>query len=66
MQPTDRPIPEKLILQASILLLVVFAILAGYYQSKLYIWRTNHLKVLDKLNTNTTKEVLEKEFVEVK
>ena len=46
-------------------LVVVFALLAGYYQARLSIWRENHIKVLEKFDVYTTKELLEKK-VEVR
>lgn len=65
MKTTTQPFSPKLVTRVLVVLVVVLAIVAGYYYNRYYIWRENHIKVLDKFDVNTTKELLEKE-VEVK
>lgn len=68
MQTTDRvthPLPTKLLMRIMITLIVVFSLLAGYYQGRYQVWRSNNIRILDKFDVQTTKELLEK-TVEVK
>jgi hypothetical protein len=65
MQTTLKPVSGKFVTRVLLLAVIILSLLAGYYQSRLYIWRTNHIRVLEKFNVNTTKELLEKD-VEVK
>lgn len=65
MKTTTQPFSPKLVTRALVVLVVVLAIIVGYYYNRYYVWRENHIKVLEKFDVNTTKELLEKE-VEVK
>jgi len=65
MQTTGQPIPAKLLTRTLVALVVILALVAGYYQTRYYVWRENNIRILDKFDVNTTKELLEKN-VEVK
>jgi len=60
------PLPSKFVLRIAVVLVVVLAILAGYYQNRFYFWKQNHVQVLQRLNVKTTQEALKKSWEEVK
>lgn len=59
------PISPRWVFRIMIILIVLFALLSGYYQGRLMIWRDNNIRILEKFDVNTTKELLDKN-VEVK
>jgi len=46
-------------------LIVFFSIMAGYYQSRFGVWKSNNQQILEKFDVQTTQELLKKQ-VEVK
>jgi hypothetical protein len=60
MQLAAQPLSTKTLLRVLVALVVILALLAGYYQTRYYIWRTNNTMILQKFNVYTTKELLEK------
>jgi hypothetical protein len=60
MHMKEQPISTQIVMRIAVVLIVIFAILAGYYKSSLEIWRTNNIRILEKFNVWTTKELLEK------
>jgi len=65
MNLESQPLPSKLLLRVAVVLIVFFAIMAGYYQSRSDVWTSNNRMILEKFNVQTTQELLKKQ-VEVK
>jgi hypothetical protein len=57
-----QPLPSIWLFRLSVVLLVVFAVLTGYYEDRFRIWQTNHLKVLEKFGVQSSKELLQQEW----
>lgn len=65
MNSSPQPIATRWILRLFLALTLGFALMAGYYQSRYWVWRTNNTLILEKFDVMTTQELLQKE-VEVK
>lgn len=59
------PISPKIIFRIMVGLIVFFSIMAGYYQSRFEVWKSNNQQILEKFDVQTTQELLKKQ-VEVK
>ncbi|MBW7955722.1 hypothetical protein H3C66_03225 [Patescibacteria group bacterium] len=60
MQSESLPISTKWLLRGMVVLIVIFSLMAGYYQSRLYVWQNNNRMILEKFGVNTTQELLKK------
>jgi hypothetical protein len=59
------PVSQKTVFRIMVVLIVFFSLMAGYYQSRFEVWKTNNNQILEKFQVKTTQELLKKQ-VEVK
>lgn len=58
-QVLTQPFAPNVLIKIMLAVIIVLALFAGYYESRFYLWRESHLRVLDKLNVKSAKEVLQ-------
>ncbi len=57
-----QPFSPKLLLRICVILIVVLALLTGFYEVSTENWRLNHQRILKQFNVKNTKELLQLEL----
>lgn len=62
MSEKVQPVSAQLVLRCAVGLVIILALAAGYYESRFSIWKTNHLRVLEKFDVQTSQELLNQQW----
>jgi hypothetical protein len=63
-KPTEKtlPFPPQLLLRVCVVLIVVLALVAGFYEVSTENWQLNHQRILKHFNVKNTNELLQLEL----